>query len=65
MLARELSNPKFKEYHIFFSNILPSKDMLQTLADADEKSTVRQVMEVYCDVIAIDPHRKLDSYHRP
>ena len=36
MLARELSNPKFKEYHIFFSNILPSKDMLQTLADADE-----------------------------
>jgi len=53
-LARELASPKFKEYHIFFSNVVVANDMIQTIADADELGVVRQVQEFYADVIPID-----------
>ena len=53
-LARELKSPKFKEYHIFFSNVVVANDLIQTIADADELGVVRQVQEFYADVIPID-----------
>lgn len=53
ILMRELRDPKFSEYHIFFSNILP-KDMLARLAKADEHDVVRQVQEFYADYLAIN-----------
>lgn len=52
-LARELENPQFKEYHLFFSNVL-SENMLQHLAQADEHEVVKQVQEYYADVVAIN-----------
>ena len=41
-LVRHLKEPKFLEYHVFFTNILP-QDMLRTLADADHLAVVKQV----------------------
>ena len=53
ILVRELANPKFKEYHLFFSNVL-SRDMLRSLAEADDHEVVKQVHEFYGDYIAVN-----------
>ena len=42
MLCQELAKPKFRDYHIFFSNIV-AKQYIQTLADADTFDVIRQV----------------------
>jgi vacuolar protein sorting-associated protein 45 len=52
-LLKELSSPKFSEYHLFFSNVLP-QDMLLRLGRADEHEVVRQVQEYYADYLAIN-----------
>ena len=52
-LVRELANPKFKEYHLFFSNVL-ARDMLRNIAEADEHEVVKQVHEFYGDYIAVN-----------
>jgi vacuolar protein sorting-associated protein 45 len=53
-ISRELASPKFKSYHIFFSNVVVTNDMIQALADADEFGVVRQIQEFYADVIPMD-----------
>ncbi|KAJ8614424.1 hypothetical protein CTAYLR_000753 [Chrysophaeum taylorii] len=53
LLKAELHQPRFSEYHIFFSNVVPS-EMLQQLADADEEEVVRQVQEYYADYVAVN-----------
>lgn len=58
LLIAEFRDPKFGEYHIFFSNIV-SHDMLARLGRADEHELVRQVQEYYADFMAINE----DFYH--
>jgi len=53
LLSRELRDPRFKEYHIFFSNIVPA-DMLNRLGRLDEHELVQQVHEYYGDYMAIN-----------
>jgi len=53
MLCRELREPQFSEYHIFFSNII-SQDMLNRLGRADEHEVVRQVQEYYAEFLSIN-----------
>jgi vacuolar protein sorting-associated protein 45 len=53
LLIKELRDPKFAEYHIFFSNIVPH-DMLARLGRADDHEVVRQVQEYYADYMAIN-----------
>ena len=53
LLLAEFLNPKFAEYHIFFSNVCPP-DFLAQLARGDENEVVRQVNEYYADVLAIN-----------
>lgn len=53
ILSREFADPQFKEYHLFFSNIL-SLDLLQALAESDEHEVVKQVQEFYGDFIAVN-----------
>ncbi|KMZ68788.1 vacuolar protein sorting 45 [Zostera marina] len=53
-LRRQLANPRFGEYHLFFSNILKTTQ-IQVLADSDEHEVVQQVREFYADFCAIDP----------
>ncbi|CAM9781056.1 unnamed protein product, partial [Phaeothamnion confervicola] len=53
-LKREVSeNPKYAEYHVFFSGVVPA-DVLQQLAYADEHEVIRQVQEYYADYQAIN-----------
>ena len=53
LLVEELSTPRFSEYHIYFSGILPSS-MLNLLAESDEKERVKQVQEFYADFLPIN-----------
>jgi vacuolar protein sorting-associated protein 45 len=53
VLQRELAEPKFKEYHLFFSNLVPA-EMLRALAESDEHELVKQVHEFYGDFIAVN-----------
>ena len=42
MLCKELRQPKYAEYRVFFSNVVP-QDFLARLADADTGDRVREV----------------------
>ena len=53
-LMAHLKEPKFKEYHIFFTNIV-TQDNLRKLADADHLQVVKQVQEFYADYYAVNP----------
>lgn len=54
LLVKELSNPTFAEYHIFFSGIVPPP-LLQLLAENDSQERVRQIQEFYADFSPINP----------
>jgi vacuolar protein sorting-associated protein 45 len=53
LLIKELKEPRFSEYHIFFSNIVP-EELLNRLARGDEHEVVRQVQEYYSEFLAIN-----------
>ncbi|PKA58424.1 Vacuolar protein sorting-associated protein 45 like [Apostasia shenzhenica] len=61
-LRRQLANPKFGEYHLFFSNILKTTQ-IQVLADSDEQEVVQQVQEFFADFCAIDPYHFTLNLH--
>jgi len=54
LLVKELSSPRFSEYHIYFSGILPPS-LLNLLAENDAQERVRQVQEFYADFLPINP----------
>ncbi|CAB4256708.1 Vps45p [Maudiozyma barnettii] len=47
-LVKELENPRYGEYHIFFNNMV-SKSQLERLAEADSLSAVVKVEEIFQD----------------
>ena len=53
MLVRELKQPRFSEYHFFFSGIL-TQGLLRLLAESDTTERVQQVQELYSDFIPIN-----------
>lgn len=52
LLSEELRQPKYHEYHIFFTNVVPHA-RLEQLAGCDEHETVQQVQEFFADIYAI------------
>jgi len=52
-LQEEFKDPRYGEYHIFFSNIMRDS-MLPKLAEADEHEVVQSVQEFYADFLAIN-----------
>eukprot|EP00592_Proboscia_alata_P006139 CAMPEP_0194355998 /NCGR_PEP_ID=MMETSP0174-20130528/3819_1 /TAXON_ID=216777 /ORGANISM="Proboscia alata, Strain PI-D3" /LENGTH=604 /DNA_ID=CAMNT_0039125499 /DNA_START=122 /DNA_END=1936 /DNA_ORIENTATION=- len=52
-LISEISNPRFSEYHLFFSGMLTT-GLLRRLAEADEYECVKQVQEFYGDFLPIN-----------
>ncbi|GLG98219.1 Protein ROP [Gryllus bimaculatus] len=54
-LERELKNPQYGAYYVYFSNIIAKAD-IKTLAEADDQEVVREVQEFYGDYLAISPH---------
>ncbi len=53
LLVKELQQPRFAEYHIFFSGIL-SSGLLRLIAEKDEHELVKQVQEFYADYLPIN-----------
>jgi len=51
-LKQELKSPKYHEYHLFFTNVIPHP-RLEQLACCDEHEVIQQVQEFYADVYAI------------
>lgn len=54
-LIRELSNPKYGEYHLFFSNKI-AKNYLERLAEADDMESVVKVEEIFQDYQIVNQH---------
>ena len=52
LLQKEFKEPKYGEYHVFFSN-LTRDGHIQALAESDEHEVVQQVQEYYADFLAI------------
>ncbi|KAI6854190.1 Sec1-like protein, partial [Hortaea werneckii] len=50
----ELREPKYGEYHIYFSNII-KKSSLERLAEADDHEVVKGIIEYFADFIVINP----------
>lgn len=53
LLSKELKSPKYNEYHVFFTNVVPHQ-RLEQLACCDEHEVVQQVQEFYADVYAVN-----------
>lgn len=53
LLVRELAHPRFAEYHIFFSGVVPG-GLLRLIAENDEQELVKQVQEFYGDFLPIN-----------
>ncbi|KAF1995116.1 Sec1-like protein [Amniculicola lignicola CBS 123094] len=54
LLVEELREPKYAEYHIYFSNII-KKSSLERLAEADDHEVVRAVQEYFADFLVVNP----------
>ncbi|KAF2773545.1 Sec1-like protein [Teratosphaeria nubilosa] len=54
LLIDELREPRYGEYHIYFSNII-KKSSLERLAEADDHEVVKGIMECFADFIVINP----------
>ncbi|KAK4218130.1 Sec1-like protein [Rhypophila decipiens] len=54
LLIDELRDPKYGEYHLFFSNII-KKSTLERLAEADDHEVVTVVQEHFLDYVVINP----------
>ncbi|KAG5648323.1 hypothetical protein DXG03_004895 [Asterophora parasitica] len=53
-LEAELSEPKYGEYYLYFSNIL-SKTAIERLAEVDEYEVVKEVQEYFADFAPLLP----------
>ncbi|TEB18404.1 Sec1-domain-containing protein [Coprinellus micaceus] len=53
-LEEELKEPKYGEYYLYFSNLLP-KAVIERLAEVDEYEVVREVQEYFADYCPILP----------
>ncbi|KAH6671622.1 Sec1-like protein [Plectosphaerella plurivora] len=54
LLVEELREPKYGEYHLYFTNVV-KKSSLERLAEADDHEVVRLVQEHFADFIVINP----------
>ncbi|EGS20564.1 putative vacuolar protein sorting-associated protein [Thermochaetoides thermophila DSM 1495] len=54
LLVDELREPKYGEYHLFFSNVV-KKSTLERLAEADDHEVVKVVQELFLDYSVINP----------
>ncbi|KAK4540916.1 hypothetical protein LTR36_008424 [Oleoguttula mirabilis] len=54
LLIDEFREPKYGEYHIYFSNII-KKSSLERLAEADDHEVVKSIVEYFADFIVINP----------
>ena len=53
LLKKELADPHFSQYHIYFSNFVP-QDFLSQMAKADVHEVVSSVQEFYADYYSVN-----------
>ncbi|KAK2070141.1 hypothetical protein P8C59_004665 [Phyllachora maydis] len=54
LLIDELREPKYGEYHLYFSNVV-KKSALERLAESDDHEVVQLVQEHFADYLVINP----------
>ncbi|KAH8879394.1 GIDA-domain-containing protein [Thozetella sp. PMI_491] len=54
LLIDELREPKYGEYHLFFSNVV-KKSALERLAESDDHEIVKVVQEHFADFVVVNP----------
>jgi len=54
LLIDELRDPKYGEYHLYFTNIA-KKSALERLAESDDHEVVKSVQEVFADYTVVNP----------
>ncbi|KAL4723742.1 Mitochondrial Translation Optimization [Fusarium chlamydosporum] len=54
LLVDELRDPKYGEYHLYFTNVV-KKSSLERLAEADDQEVVKLVQEHFADYTVINP----------
>ncbi|KJZ73355.1 hypothetical protein HIM_07149 [Hirsutella minnesotensis 3608] len=54
LLVDELRDPKYGEYHLYFTNVV-KKSSLERLAEADDHEVVKSVQEHFADYTVINP----------
>ncbi|KAF9869350.1 vacuolar protein sorting-associated protein 45 [Colletotrichum karsti] len=54
LLIDELREPKYGEYHLYFTNVV-KKSSLERLAEADDHEVVKVVQEHFADFIVVNP----------
>jgi len=54
LLQAELKDPKYGEYHLFFSNTIKKTTEIEELAESDEHEVVQQLQEFFADYYAIN-----------
>lgn len=54
-LIRELKNPKYGQYYLYFTNAIDRMDV-KSLAENDEQEVIREVQEFYADYMAVSQH---------
>ncbi|GKU02863.1 unnamed protein product [Fusarium langsethiae] len=54
LLIDELRDPKYGEYHLYFTNVV-KKSSLERLAEADDQEVVKLVQEHFADYTVINP----------
>jgi len=64
LLIDELRDPKYGEYHLFFSNVV-KKSTLERLAEADDHEVVKLVQEYFIDYVVINPDLFSLNMHLP
>ncbi|EPY54062.1 vacuolar sorting protein Vps45 [Schizosaccharomyces cryophilus OY26] len=52
-LCEELRDPRYSEYHLYFTNIL-SKSFLERLAESDDFEVVKTVQEIFLDYLVVN-----------
>lgn len=54
-LIRELKNPKYNQYYLYFTNAIDRMD-IKSLAENDDQEVIREVQEFFADYIAVSQH---------
>ncbi len=53
-IQQQVKNPRFKQYHLFFTNSLSHTD-IEFFAQMDEMDLIKQIQEVYADYYVLNP----------
>ncbi|SJX66003.1 probable vacuolar protein sorting protein VpsB [Sporisorium reilianum f. sp. reilianum] len=63
-LTRELCQPRYKSYWLYFTNVLQKQD-IELLAEADEHEVVKEIQEFFADYLPVNTDLFSLNIHTP